>query len=419
MKIAMIGIGSRGDLEPFLALGQALKSRGHRIKIATHADAAELVKDSDLSFHPLPGSAAAFLAQPELIKGMRKAPKISNMRAALKKSPDTQIAAEMNAIMRQHVDHAVARANLVICGPGMQESLMVRPLAVPHIMVSWYPVTPTGAFAAPGTPDLPWGPIYRRLTHHWVNWRVLRQLRPTITAGRRLHGLKGTPGTDAPLLTFYLISSAVLPDPGWPKDTILSGPWQRSDPAADDGPSRDWWDSGSAPVVVSFGSLWNVIPPSWADPIADTIQAAGFRVIFVGGPQIRTDEDRRQCSTLDFSEALPRAHALLHHGGYGTGSSALRAGVPQIITPLFIDHPWWAKQMNRIGVAPAPLALDASGDGSGAMEKYLLRLQAGLAEVDDSMKQRAVRAAENTKHDGGVEEAVELIEQWSNDRGRE
>lgn len=415
----MIGIGSRGDLEPYLALGEALHRRGHRVRVATHGDAAELVRDCGLDYRPLPGSASAFLARPELAEAMRRAPTISRLRRVLKRSQQAGRAAEATSIMRQYVDRAVAGADLAVCGPSMEESLSVRPLSVPRVLVSWYPVTPTGAFVAPGAPDLPLGSGYRRMTHYWVNWLVRRQLRSAVAAGRRLHGLRGSPRPSASELTFYLVSRAVLPDPGWPKSTVLTGPWARSAAAPDDGPPAYWWDDGPPPVIVSFGSLWSVVPEVWADYIADAVQSAGHRVVMVGGPAIRTSGDRRQCSTLDFSVVLPKAHALVHHGGFGTGSSALRAGVPQVITPLFIDHPWWARQMHRLGVAPAPVALGASDTNLSEARKYVSRLQSALGQVDDSMRSRAMQVAEDSFRDGGVDEAVELIEQWKRQLGPE
>lgn len=416
MDVALIGIGSRGDLEPYLALGETLRDRGHRVRVATHGDAASMVRRSGLDYRPLPGSATAFLAQESLAEAMRKAPTVARLRQMLARPRHAELAAQATLVMRRYVDEATAGADLAVCGPAMQESMSMAPLSVPHALASWYPATPTGAFAAFGAPDLPLGPAYRRLTHHVVDRMVRRQLRPSVAAGRRMLGRRGAPRPPVPVLTFYLVSQAVLPSPGWRPHTVLTGPWERSRAAIDDGPSRSWWEAGPPPVVVSFGSLWKVIPESWVELIVDTVQLRGHRVVVVGGPRIRTDENRRQCNSLDFATALPRAHALVHHGGFGTGTSALRAGLPQVITPLFIDHPWWARRMHELGVAPAPLRLGAARTRPESARAYCRRLNRALGQVDETMRERARSLARGSLRDGGAAEAADLLERWDRDR---
>lgn len=413
--VALIGIGSRGDVEPLLSLGSALRARGDRVRVATHGDIAHLVREAGLDYRPLPGSASALFSSPEVTKAMREAPTVRRLARALPgDSAGFEAAAAATATMRRYVDDAVDGADLVVAGPALQESMSITPLSVPHARVSWYPDTPTRRFPAMGAPDLPLGGAYRRLTHAVVSRRMHARQRPFIRAARRRSGLTGRGSRPTPVLSFHLTSAAVMPRPDdWPSDVIMTGPWQSAAPRIDDGPPDAWWDAGDRPIVIGFGSLWPVIPPHWVPRIVSALAAIGRRVVVVGGPPVPRDDAVEQCTTLDFTRRLPQAFVLIHHGGHGTGSSALLGGVPQVITPLFIDHPWWAQRMRRLGAAPKPVPLGAADDSPDAADAYAMRLREAVKSVDERMRVRAGALAEVAgASDGGVEEAADRIEEW-------
>lgn len=433
MRFALVAIGSRGDLEPFLALGEALRHRGHAVSVATHGDSAALVRAAGLEYRPLPGSAAAFFAQPEIVDAMRARPTIARLargvrRAASRADKPTpaaggeddaaEVAARAMLVVRRYVDDAVADADVAVCGTGMRESLATAPLAVPCALTSWYPATPTAAFPAMGMPRLPLGGTYNLLTHRLAARTEARRLTPSVDAARRLAGLEPGPltaGSDLP--TLYLQSPTVVPPPpDWPEHVRLTGAWHRRTGPPSDDPGEQWWSEGGAPVVISFGSLWPVIPAGWASTVARALVAAGHRVLVVGGPSDIETSGARWCASLDFGAALPRASMLVHHGGFGTGSSALRAGVPQVIVPLFIDHPWWAHRMRALGVAPAAIPLGATHTSGPRAEhaarRFATRVTRAIDRVDEGMRERARRLATRVRSDGGVEAAVDALEAW-------
>src|SRR5690606_5855270 len=71
VRITMVVVGSRGDVQPFLALGSAMRARGHEVRLATHADFRELAAEADLEFHPVPGSPRHYFESPEVIESLR------------------------------------------------------------------------------------------------------------------------------------------------------------------------------------------------------------------------------------------------------------------------------------------------------------------------------------------------------------
>ncbi|WP_198010068.1 glycosyltransferase, partial [Saccharomonospora halophila] len=76
MRATLVAVGSRGDVQPFLALGAALRARGHEVRLATHGDFRGLVTEAGLDFFPVPGSPANWFSSPELVKSLRKGPSV-------------------------------------------------------------------------------------------------------------------------------------------------------------------------------------------------------------------------------------------------------------------------------------------------------------------------------------------------------
>ena len=60
-KITILALGSRGDVQPFVPLGQALQRAGHHVRVATFTAFAPLIQRAGLTFAALPGDAQALL----------------------------------------------------------------------------------------------------------------------------------------------------------------------------------------------------------------------------------------------------------------------------------------------------------------------------------------------------------------------
>lgn len=411
MDVALIAIGSRGDLEPFLALGQELRHRGHRVRLATHADAAARVRSCGLTYRPLPGSTANFFGDPDVVQAMRRGPTASRLRRGAGRA-SLAPAAEALLVMRRAVQQAVGDADVVVAGAGIEQILAVGPLAAPTVVGTWYPSIPTRAFPAMGYPRLPCGRGYHALTHRLAARAQRRVTEPVAALARRMVGSPGPGRPEPPVL--HLLSPTVLPTPDdWPPDrAVVTGPWLAADPGpSGDGPPPRWWTSGPPPVVVSFGSLWPVVPDDWAVEMVARLRAAGHRVLLVGGPQVPPSDGVRRCATSAFAVDLPRAGLLLHHGGFGTGTMALRAGTPQVVVPLFLDHPWWAARMRELGVAPAPVRLRAHRLTARARRRFADRVVRAVGRVDAATRCRAAELAERCRRDDGVTVACDLLEE--------
>ncbi|PXY36309.1 glycosyltransferase [Prauserella flavalba] len=413
MRVSLVVVGSRGDVQPFLALGAALRARGHQVRLATHGDFRDLAAEAGLEFYPVPGSPRHYFSSPELVKSLRKGPSVLRLARTMPRE-GAEAAGHALAQLDAYLKPAFDGAELIVSSVFNRNSYVAAPPDVPWAMVTWYPNTPTSAFPAMGAPALPLGGAYNRLSHHVsraVEWRMCR---PIVNAYRARLGR--TPlGHRTPFarlerdgLTFCLHSPAVIRPPAdWPSGVRMSGYWFWD---------RDWSPSpelvaavedGPAPVVLSFGSLWPAFPEGSLTMVADAVRRAGRRLVVIDGP--RQDELPAGVVRLhdaDYTWLFPRAAAVVHHGGFGTGAAALRAGVPQVVVPIFIDHPFWAARMAALGVAPKPVP-------AAKLEPRRVERAVRRALGDRRLRERAADLGRYVRADRGLDAACEELERWA------
>ena len=160
----------------------------------------------------------------------------------------------------------------------------------------------------------------------------------------------------------YGYSPAVIPPPAdWGADIHVTGYWFL-DPAEDwtpDAALTDFLAAGPPPVYVGFGSMSSRNPEATANLILDALARTGQRgIIHAGwGGLQRTDlpASVMMVDGVPFAWLFPRVAAVVHHGGAGTTSAGLRAGVPSVVVPFFGDQPFWAQRVADLGVGPAPI----------------------------------------------------------------
>jgi len=101
---------------------------------------------------------------------------------------------------------------------------------------------------------------------------------------------------------------------------------------------------------------------------------------------------------------FPRVVAAVHHGGAGTTGATLRAGIPSVVVPYFVDQPFWARKLEVLGVAPPPIPRP---------ELTAQRLGDAISQTvkDQDMKDRAAALGEKVRRENGVQKAVDVIEQ--------
>ncbi|MFJ7208025.1 glycosyltransferase [Streptomyces sp. NPDC098789] len=403
MQVTLLVTGSRGDVQPFIALGTTLMSRGHSVVLATHGDFEKLVRESGLDFTELPGSPKDFLAHPALTEALQQG--ASLFTAARKVPRPTQ---EHIRLLASRIAEACKGADLVV------NSVLSRILfedngKSPWASLTWWPLNPTGQWPAMIAPKPRLGPRYNRLTHRMaglLDWISIRGYRkeagmPALPFGAPYREL----GRDVPLLC--PVTREMFTEPSdWPALSRFTGYWfwdRKWSPSAE---LVDFVESGDAPVSLSFGSIWPVHQPEKTlEKVLGVVRSHGRRLVLVGGGPEKVPDDVFRVDDVHYPWLFPRSSVVIHHGGCNTTGEALRSGTPQVVVPTFADSPFWAAQVHRMGVSPQPIPF--SKFTAERLDEAL-----GKALTDQGMARRAASVGEAVRAERGTETAVDILEDW-------
>jgi UDP:flavonoid glycosyltransferase YjiC (YdhE family) len=150
------------------------------------------------------------------------------------------------------------------------------------------------------------------------------------------------------------------PDPRWSPARLRHANYIFfDDPAPLDPELKAWLDDGEPPVFVGFGSMSGEGIDRAGKVIVDAVSATGRRCIVgagwggLGGRSLPADW--RTVREAPHALLFPRMAAVVHHGGSGTVAQVLRAGVPQVILPLFLDQHHHAHRLFQANLVPRPV----------------------------------------------------------------
>lgn len=393
--------GSRGDVQPYLALGLALRASGHTVTLMAPRNFAAWLSRHDLNFAPL---SADFLEMAQTPEGKKALAGGNSLTLMQKMMP------LLRAMLAETVPAAQGAQVVVYHPKALAGPHLAQALGVPGVLALPLPLlTPTTAFPAPLlTANL--GGTLNRLSYTLLNALTILPYRALVNQWRR-ESLNLPPGDGAPpALTLYPISPQVLPHPAdWPANVHLTGYWflnegQNWQPPAD---LHAFLQAGPPPVYVGFGSMTSAHPDRLAQAVLEAAQTLAVRVVLATGwntwPQGgRWPESVFRLEAAPHDALFPLMRAVVHHGGAGTTAAALRAGRPQVIVPFFGDQPFWGQRMQALSVAAAPVP---QAQITGA------RLTAALrpALTDPALTQRATALGTAVNAEDGLAEAVRLL----------
>jgi sterol 3beta-glucosyltransferase len=415
MKIAIVALGSRGDVQPYVALGKALKSAGHTVKLVTHENFETLVTSHGLLFCAMPGNVQAVMESAEL-------------RALLEKGNFLAINAYTSKLVKT-ISIEWAKAGLVACQGmdlligGVGGGTMMRALAekfqIPILEAHVFPYTPTKAFPAvlfpPALAKL--GGLMNWLSHHlmkqimWQSFRKADRLVRSQVLNLPPAPFFG-PKQDAKLMPFptlYGFSPSVIPKPTDWKNTEVTGAWFL-DAEPDWTPPEalvSFLARGPAPVYIGFGSMGSRNPEETADLVLQAIAQTGQRAILQsgwGGLATETlPENVFIVDSVPHSWLFPQMAAIVHHGGAGTTAASLRAGVPSIVIPFFGDQPFWGQRVVDLGVGPAPIPRKQL-----TVDRLAQAIQTAMD--DPGMRRRSAQLGAKIQAEDGLARVVETID---------
>jgi rhamnosyltransferase subunit B len=324
-------MGTGGDLIPFLNIGAALKVRGHRVTLITHGTYHEAAKRRALEFVPFDTPAEYEAMLHEIWHPFQDIPRFFRKHAV------PRVMAQYTCIQEQYRPGET----LLVAGaaPGLEARLLAETLAIPYVFLST-----THLF-------LNTFPLYKEL-YSTVLARDINQLRAQV-------GLPSVRDWEA-FLRFPPRSLGLWPEwfappqAGWPEGVELVGfPWHE-DKQTDDVPPavEELLARGERPILITSGTSAYVT--EFHQVAVQACQRLERQTLLV------TRHDRvvphplpdnvHWYNYLPLSQVMPRMEAVIHHGGLGTLSNALAAGIPQLALTVGGDRPYNGLRLQKLGV---------------------------------------------------------------------
>lgn len=406
MHIRLLAMGTRGDVQPAVALALGLKAAGIDVSIGTTLGFQDFVSQYDIPVQTTQVDVKAFMTK----AGTRKE------KIAARKAIVQQMLDDMPAL--------VGEADALIYSPAaaMGAPHVAEQRGIPSILSMLQPyLHPTGEFPVIGLPALPLGAGYNRWTYSVFHSLLWLPMRKTINQWRvdslglpplRHNPIKHLIEQHTP--TLYGFSPQILSKPDeWGDHTRITGYWFLDQPD-DWQPSAElqqFLDNGDAPVYIGFGSMSSKHPEQLADTVLSALKIAGVRGIVSAGwrglSTTSTSDDVLFIDSVPHDWLFPRMAAVVHHGGAGTTAAGLRGGVPSIVVPVRGDQPFWGKRIYELGVGTKPLP------------QSKLRADDLAAAIQDATSKRAIaqrasQMGEAIRAEDGVNNAVNAIMQWMN-----
>jgi sterol 3beta-glucosyltransferase len=366
MTIVLLAAGTRGDVQPYVALGAALHRAGHRVRVATFSAFKSLVEGAGLEHHALMGDVAGIAASEEV----RHAVEADNpLKVLLSFNRLRDLASGLNAGFFDACSDAAA----IVYHPGAAIGRFIAAeRGVPGVLATPFPMTRTGDYPALVFYDgLRLGRLYNRLTH-----RAFEQIMWTAagasvrsywrrTFGRdpkdfgNPFGRRPTPGT--PVLVGC--SRHVFEQPAdWPDHVHQTGYWFLDEAGWAPPPALTaFLESGPPPIYVGFGSIGTASQAEATTRLViEALQRAGVRGLLATGwsgmsNSVALPPQIMRLDSVPHAWLFPRMAAVVHHGGAGTTAAGLRAGVPSLVIPHGNDQFAWGRRVFELGVGPRPI----------------------------------------------------------------
>jgi sterol 3beta-glucosyltransferase len=413
MRFTLLAYGSRGDVQPYVALGAGLRRAGHEVCLAAPAMFEPFVAGYGLEFAPLAGDPAQ-LVQQAVERAGPGATLLGLARVVLEHA--LPIAAEvMRGCMSACQGSDAIIHSLLLTTAGYE---IARLLDVPDFSALIFPAfAPTGAFPNQGMPALPLGPVYNRLTHrffsalYWHGGRLgyswVRRKHPELP---RLTTWPFDPKNERVTPILYGFSPKIIPrPPDWGAHVHVTGYWfldaapgWRPPPAL-----VEFLASGPPPVFVGFGSTISRDVGDLAAIALAALADTGQRGLLLSGwgglAPADLPDNVFPIEDAPFAWLFPRMKAVVHHGGVGTTADALRAGVPSIIVPFTADQPYWGRRIQQLGVGPAPI--DHRQLTAGRLAEAIR-----IATTDEALRRRAADLGARLRAEDGVTRALEIVD---------
>jgi UDP:flavonoid glycosyltransferase YjiC (YdhE family) len=405
MRILLAPHGTRGDVQPAIALAVALRARGHDARFVAPTNSVASIRRH------------GFEAEPNGV----------DLEAIMRSSGADPHS--LRWLTRQLIDglaplfDAIAEASAtadVIVGTGAQipAASVAEWRDVPYVAAVFCPCAIPSSAIPPPT-------VQTQTLPRWLN-RLLWQaggpiadllLRSAINRGRTRLGLRSiddplTQLIKGPVIVAADPDLAPLPDDR-PAAAIGTDAWilEEAEAGVLDPRLDAFLTLDPAPVYIGFGSMIATRGSELAELTLAAVRAVGRGAIVAGGWSAMErgimgaagNDDVLAVDSVPHHLVLPRVAAAIHHGGAGTTTAVARAGVPQVILPHLLDQYYWGHRVEVLGLGPGPMPVEL-------VTADILSARLDTALNDARMRDRAAALGPAVAARNGVTAAVDYLE---------
>ncbi|KAI9332135.1 hypothetical protein DFJ73DRAFT_664172 [Zopfochytrium polystomum] len=384
LNIVIQIVGSRGDVQPFVALAKELKKYGHRVRLATHAVFRQFVTENSLEFYPLAGDPNELMAymvkNPGLLPGLQsiRAGEIGKKRAMIEAILESAWKSCIETDPEVPGDQSFIADAIISNPPAFAHIHCAQRLLIPCHIYFTMPWSPTKAFPHPLT-NVNYVNSSRSMTNYLsyemvelLTWEGLGDIINNFRS--KTLNLPRLSSSNGPLLLnnlrvphTYIWSEALIPKPAdWGSHIDITG-FIFLDLAGSYSAPQDLLDflaRGDRPVYIGklngFGSIVVDDPEALTDLIFKAVEKANVRAIVskgwggLGGDKV-VPENVYLIGNCPHDWLFKHVSAVVHHGGAGTTSAGLRAGKPTVVVPFFGDQSFWGAMVATIHAGPPPI----------------------------------------------------------------
>ncbi|KAM3071633.1 hypothetical protein ACMFMG_009505 [Clarireedia jacksonii] len=356
LNIVIQIVGSRGDVQPFIALGNELQVAGHRVRIATHDVFRDFVHESGLEFYPIGGDPAELMAY--MVRNPGILPSMGTMLSG-------EIAKKRKMIckMLEGCWNSCIEPDPITNTPFVAEAIIANPpsfahvhcaqaLGIPVHLMFTMPWTATRSFPHPlsniqttetnpstanflsyGLVDVMTWQGLGDVVNHWRKKKLNLEPVPVMTGAHLMDSL------DIPMT--YCWSPALIPKPAdWPSHIDVSGFFFRPPPSYDPNPRiLGFLEAGPKPIYIGFGSIVMDDSTKMTATIVEAVQQCGVRaIVSKGWSKLGQNVEHPNILFIDdypHELLFKNVSAVIHHGGAGTTACGLLNGRPTAIVPFF------------------------------------------------------------------------------------
>lgn len=420
MKITIIAFGTRGDVQPAVALGQALAARKHEVRLLASPNFTSWIEHHGLEALSAKVDIQALMMSEGGHAWVEQGNNPIKQMRVMKKLLDQHGLAMMRDAWRacEGAEAIVSSFTSDVYAASIAEKLRAK-----HISTPLQPtlVATRSGMATMQAPLPDRVSLINYLFGKWLiephGWRLMGAINNRFrqeTLGLSPQSYKENRRGLRRMLVVQGFSQQVVPHPSdWPANIHTTGYWFLDEDRAWQPPRTllQFLDEGEPPVYVGFGSMAGRDPRALTRIILSAVTQSGQRAILqsgwagIGGVQM--PPGIFLLDTAPHSWLFPRMGTVVHHGGAGTTAESLRAGVPAVIVPHMADQPFWGSRVSALGVGPRPIPRN----------KLTVENLAGAIRqtaADHEMRERASRLGVRIRAEDGIGMAVGVIEAYLN-----